>query len=134
MYFFFSSAADRDISKHKVEGDAFIQGRASFRGQYGDGDRRLIRKEKLDGYVTRVTTTTFEKQQLEKLAPSMAAPTHMDGKVRFVKPARTSRQELGHSYTEWTEGKSDREESGGGSILIFIVFLIIVIIIVRKLT
>jgi hypothetical protein len=34
------SAADAEISKHTVEGEAFIRGRAAFREEYADGSSK----------------------------------------------------------------------------------------------
>ena len=130
-----SSAADRDASKHVVEGDDFIQGRAAFREQFGEQGRQrsLRRKETLDGYVTRVTTRTFDKEQEEKGAKSHDVPTTVDGYVRKTPPPRMTRQRVGSSYSEWSEGGLEREKSGGGGKFGFFIFILtIVILIVRK--
>ena len=139
MFFTFiliSSAADRDLSKHKVEGDTFIQGRASFREQYGAGDRKLNRKETLDGYVSRVASNTFEREQYTRFVQENEDKSmpHRTRGESYEKSARVSRKTVGHSYADWTEGKHNSKESGGGSVIAFIVFLTIVIIIVRKFT
>ena len=71
----------------------------------------------------------------EKQEESLARPTTTDAQGKSVvdwgKPVRHRRREhVGHSYTDWTEGKN--EKSRGGSVA-FIVILIIVIAIARTL-
>lgn len=130
-----SSAADREASKHKFEGDAFIQGRAAFKEEFEGSVGRISRTERLDKYIVAKTSQRFERNISEKQAESMAKPTGTDaqgkGVVDWGKPVRHKRREnVGHSYTDWTEGKN--EKSSGGSVA-FIVILIIVIAIARQL-
>lgn len=133
-----SSAADRDLSKHKVEGDAFIQGRAAFREQFGSGHKKLSKTERLDSYTTRATSRSFNKAKDERTLASQARPNATDEQGRCVvqwpKPSRATRQSaVGNSYAEWTSGNSARDKKGGGGGFVMIVFLAILIIIVRKL-
>merc|ERR1711894_516224 len=58
-----SSAADHDASKHEVDGDAFIRGRAAFRDEFGGGSRRLSKTEELDNFTQRVTRLSFKNDQ-----------------------------------------------------------------------
>ena len=117
-----------------MEGDDFIQGRAAFKEQFGEGQLRGVRrKERLDGYVKGVTSRVFDKEQFEKNTKPHSVPTHEDGSIRRTPPPRSSRQPVRGSYSEWSEGELDREKSGGGGKIVFFIFLLsIVIIIVRK--
>lgn len=131
-----SSAADREVSKHKVDGDAFIQGRAAFREEFSDSSKRLSRTERLDQFVVSTTRQKFLNSQLEKKEKSAASPNSIDeaGKsvVDWGRPERLSRKsQVGHSYSDWTDGRNDKESSGGP--VVFVVLLIIMIVIVRKL-
>lgn len=128
-----SSAADRDATKHTFEGDAFIQGRAAFKEEYGSG-RKISNRQNLDRFVIHARKTQFIKTQGEKQAPSLAAPTRADEQGRnyvdFGKPARHTRGNLGHqSYADWTDGTNNKGGSGGFAV--FGVILIIVIVIFR---
>jgi len=130
-----SSAADREASKHKFEGDAFIQGRAAFKEEFEGSVGRISRTERLDKYVVAKTSIRFKMNIHEKQEESLARPTVTDAQgkniVDWGKPVRHRRREhVGHSYTDWTEGKN--EKSSGGSVA-FIVILIIVIAIARSL-
>ena len=139
MYFFRSSAADHEASKHKVEGDAFIRGRAAFREQFaGRGDSKISKKEKYDRYVANVTSDIFQKLQDEKNTKSSYGPNAVDKEGKCtqsrLKPNRVDRtRHVGHSYADWTEG-SDNGKSGGKSVIIIIVFMTLLAIIIRKLT
>jgi len=128
-----SSAADRDATKHTFEGDAFIQGRAAFKEEYGSG-KKISNRQNLDRFVIHARKTQFIKTQGEKQAPSLAAPTRADEQGRnyvdFGKPARHTRGNLGHqSYADWTDGTNNKGGSGGFAV--FGVILIIVIVIFR---
>ena len=124
------------MSRHKVDGDAFIQGRAAFREQFGGGSKKLSKTERLDGYIVRAASKSFNFAKDERDARSMAKPNTIDEQGRSVvqphKPVRATRESgVGNSYAEWTSGKSSSDKSGGGFVLI--IFLTIIVIIVRKL-
>lgn len=132
----FSSAADRDLSKHQFEGDAFIQGRAAFRDQFEGGHKKLSKTERLDGYVTKVTSRTFNINKYEKNAMSMSRSNTIDEQGRSVvqpdKPSRATRgSKVGSSFAEWTNERSDSNKNT--RIFVRIVYLTIFIIIIRKL-
>ena len=63
-----------------------------------------------------MTTRTFDKEQEEKGAKSHDVPTTVDGYVRKTPPPRMTRQRVGSSYSEWSEGGLEREKSGGGGV------------------
>jgi len=128
-----SSAADRDATKHTFEGDAFIQGRAAFKEEYGSG-KKISNRQNLDRFVIHARKSQFIKTQQIKLAPSVAQPTRADAQGRqhvdWGKPARHTRGSLGHqSYADWTDGTNNKGGSGG--VAVFGVILIIVIVIFR---
>ena len=134
--YFHSSAADHDASKHEVDGDAFIRGRAAFRDEFGGGSRRLSKKEELDNFTQRVTRLSFKNDQDAKKNPCSlpANAIDKDGKPvhNRMRPSRALRQSYeGQSYEHWTD--TDKT-SGGGSVLKFFVILTIVMIIVRKMS
>ena len=136
VHYFFSSVADREASKHKVDGDAFIQGRAAFREEFSETSKRLSRTERLDKFVVSTTRKKFLDSQIEKNEKSSASPNSMDKEGKCVvdwgRPERaTRRSHVGHSYADWTDGRNNKESSGGT--VGFVVLLIVIIVIVRKL-
>ena len=129
----FSSAADRDATKHTFEGDAFIQGRAAFKDEYKSGSK-INNRQNLDRFVVHARKSQFIKLQAAKQAPSAGAPVRVDEQGRshynLGEPTRHTRGNLGHqSYADWTDGTNNKGGSGGFAV--FGVILIIVIVIFR---
>jgi len=129
-----SSAADREASKHKFEGDAFIQGRAAFREEFSGSGRRLTRRDELDKFVTRTTSETFALRQSKLQAESELAPTAVDEHGRSVRPRSLPERFSRPTYSDYSNPgfTAQKTKSGGGGIMTIVV-LALVIVIIRKL-